>query len=175
MGRITYGEAIQRLSERAYDNREDIEQKNKQRRNGLLDLYGIEYRRESDGTKPATMYISISPDFVYHERLMFKLIIEDTTASDFSFTMSGIDITPYLMAQQDGAWIEGEGVYPSDEGLQDDLNYDILQVAEDLLQEGREEDSNILLGSGYKKVEISSSSPFTVSLILYPKYSHVNR
>ena len=93
------------------------------------------------------------------------------TASDFRVKIEGIDVTPYLMAQYDG-WISGEGIYPS---LDINKNYDILQVASDLVAEGNASGADLLTSSGYKKVEISSGSPFDVVLVNYLKMSHANR
>lgn len=93
------------------------------------------------------------------------------TASDFRVKVAGIDVTAYLMAQYDG-WINGEGIYPS---LDINKNYDILQVASDLVAEGRKADADKLTRSGYKKVEIMSGSPFDVVLVNYLKMSHLNR
>ena len=95
-----------------------------------------------------------------------------TTASDFRVRVEGIDVTPYLMAQYGGAWLNGEGVYPS---LNIGEDYDILEVASDLIGEGRQADADKLLRSGYKAIEISAGGPFSVSLVLYLKYSHLNR
>lgn len=94
-----------------------------------------------------------------------------TTASDFRVSIEGIDVTPYLAAQYD-AWISGEGVYPS---LEIGKDYDILEVASDLVAEGREEDADTLVKAGYKRIEITSASPFQVTLVNYLKYSHLNR
>lgn len=93
------------------------------------------------------------------------------TASDFRISVEGIDVTAYLMAQYD-SWINGEGVYPS---LDVAKNYDLLQVASDLVAEGREADAGKLTEAGYKKIQISSGSPFSSVLVLYSKYSHMNR
>lgn len=94
-----------------------------------------------------------------------------TDADDFSVVIEGIDVTPYLMAQY-GRWISGQGVYPS---LDIGEDYDILEVASDLMAEGREADADKLVKSGYKSVQITSSKPFQVTLVLYLKYSHMNR
>ena len=93
-----------------------------------------------------------------------------TTSKNFGIKVEGIDITPYLMAQ--GTWVNGEGIFPS-EGILD--NYDLLEVASDMMAEGRESDVEKLLSPGYKVVEISSDSPFQVILVLYLKYSNTNR
>lgn len=94
------------------------------------------------------------------------------SASDFRVKIEGIDITPYLMAQYSNAWISGTGVYP-DSTIGHD--YDILEVASDLIGEGRQSDADTLVSPGYKKVEISGSTSFAVTLVLYLKLSHVNR
>lgn len=96
----------------------------------------------------------------------------DPSASDFSIKIEGIDVTPYLMAQYNNQWITGNGVYPNSTIGQD---YDILEVASDLIGEGRNSDAETLLSPGYKKVEISASTSFSVTMVLYLKLSHVNR
>lgn len=234
---MTQGEALERVARATAKNAKDIRQENAQRRNQVVDLYGVEYYRQGDANYPATFYISISPDMVYMERFEFKLIIQafastagtvgeatvtvdptslsgesgdpdvrnevlslpegsgispnphshttqphthavtsgmsmiPTTASDFRVSVEGIDVTPYLMAQYD-AWISGEGVYPM---LDVAHNYDLLQVASDLLTEGEKAKADTITRAGYKKIEISSGSPFSVVLVLYSKYSHLNR
>lgn len=103
--------------------------------------------------------------------LVSGISLVHTQADDFDVSIAGIDVTPYLMAQY-GEWIQGEGIWPTAEIEKD---YDILEVASDLMAEGREEDANSLTRSGYKKVEIKSNSPFQVTMVLYLKYPHLNR
>lgn len=222
---ISYGKALDIVAERTYYNARDIDRKNKQRRNQVVDIYGYEFTRFGDGGAPATFYISVSPDMVYLERFQFKLIVSpfvmttgsgsatqsqtvsvnntslsvsnnnispnphshstvahshnltagialvNTDADDFTVTIDGVDVTAYLMAQYDGQWISGEGIYPDDT-----LNaYDILEVASDLTAEGETEKANKLLQPGYKVVEIASNKPFQATMALYLKYSHLNR
>ena len=217
-------EAIVALSEISARNTRDIKQKNRQRRNQPVDLYGIEYTRQGDGGAPAAFYISVSSDMIYLERFEFKLIVQPfvstvsnngiqsavvdvvptslsvsgtsitpnphdhstnphthnvvsgismthTTASDFRISAEGIDVTPYLAAQYN-AWIDGEGVYPS---LDISKNYDLLEVASDLRDEGKTAQASLLTRAGYKRIEISSASPFQVTLVNYLKYPHLNR
>lgn len=221
--RVTAIEALERVGNRVAYNTDDVRQKNRQRRNQTVDLYGYEFTRNGDGGSPADFYISISPDMIYLQRFEFKLIVQpfistvtggtqsatvtvnneslslsgsnitpnphkhttnahthnlvngiatvQTTATDFVITIEGVDVTPYLMAQY-GEWIAGEGVYPS---LDIGQNYDILEVASDLYAEGRETDAEKLVSAGYKKVQISSGSPFSVTMVMYLKYSHMSR
>lgn len=95
-----------------------------------------------------------------------------TTASDFQVYIDGINVTAYLMAQYGGAWINGEGVYPSANDLS---AYDVLEVASVMAAEGKTTEINKLLAPGYKKVQITSADPFQVTLVNYLKYSHINR
>lgn len=240
---LTPEEALVRVSERVAENKKRIDHSLKQRRNQVVDMYGVEYTRQGAKNHPAKFYISITPDLVYLERFEFKLIVtpfqssiggigetslsvegagaydvvtpEDlddilsgsgcsgypddegssgdagsitpnphthtvtagitdtaTTANDFRVKVEGIDITPYLMAQYGGAWLNGEGVYPS---LDIGKDYDILEVASDLIGEGRAADADKLVRAGYKAIEISASSTFSVTLVLYLKMSHLNR
>lgn len=93
------------------------------------------------------------------------------TASDFLISVEGIDVTPYLMAQY-GTWINGEGVYPS---INLNEDYDLLEVASDFVAEGRKEDAHTITKAGYKQVQITSNSLFSVTMVLYLKYPHCNR
>ena len=221
--KMTTDELLFRTVERTVANTQDIRQKNRQRRNQVTDIYGVEYTRQGDKNTPATFYIPVSPASAYLERFSFKLIVQPfassvsagtqsavvsvnnrslsinndsispnphnhttdahthnlvsgislthTTASDFTVAIEGIDVTPYLMAQY-GEWIDGEGVYPS---LAIDEDYDILEVASDFEAEGRTEDVEKLVRSGYKPVTIASDSPFQVTMVVWVRFSHVNR
>lgn len=220
---MTIDRAINRIAERTFDNTETIRQMKRQRRNQVVDIYGMEFTRQGGPGAPATFYISISPDMIYLERFEFKLIIqpfltttgvststatvsiEETSLSiqnsqispnphthtvtththstspgasltpvsgtGFTVSIEGIDVTPYLMAQY-GTWIDGEGVYPS---IKIDEDYDILEVASDFIAEGRPEDADALTKAGYKKVEVTGTKLFSVTLVLYCKFSHLNR
>lgn len=171
---IGFDEAITRLAERQNDLSKDISQKNRQRRTGFVDLYGIEIQRSGN---PAQFYISISPDLEYYERFQFKLFVQRFTGTRMDIYVDGVDITDYLIAQHDGEWITGPGLYPTDDISQgsDEPNdfYDILDVASVMADE--DIDVTDLLNPGFKLVEITSDGDFTVSLILYLKYSHINR
>lgn len=220
---MTIDKAINRIAERTFDNTETIRQMKKQRRNQVVDIYGMEFTRQGGPGAPATFYISISPDMIYLERFEFKLIIQpfltttgvstssatvtvDETSlqiqngqinpnphkhtvtththstspgasltpvsnTDFTVAIEGIDVTPYLMAQY-GSWIDGEGVYPS---IKIDEDYDILEVASDFIAEDRKDDADALTRAGYKKVEVTGNKLFSVTLVLYCKFSHINR
>lgn len=221
---LTAEEALLRTMERTAENKKKIDRSLRQRRNQVVDLYGVEYTRQGDANSPARFYISISPDMVYLERFEFKLIVQpflsmagsgtgpatvtvddrnlsisggsitpnphnhttqphthtmtagvtpvQVTANDFRVRIEGIDVTPYLMAQYGGNWLNGEGVYPS---LEIGKDYDIIEVASDLLGEGRKADADKLIHSGYKAIEITAGGPFSITLVNYLKYSHLNR
>lgn len=228
---LTTDEYIDRIAKRTVENSENIKQKDRQRRHSFVDLYGVEYTRQGDGSNPATFYISISPDMVYMERFEFKIIVSPfltsngmgtntaspvigsteletslvksgneitgvnitpnphthtigahthglspgvgstpAQAGDYRMFIEGIDVTPYLMAQYD--WVNGEGVWPN---LVIGEDYDILEVASDLVAEGRSGEADLLTSSGYKRVQITGPGPFSVTLVNYLKYSHRNR
>lgn len=99
----------------------------------------------------------------------------DTTSTSWQVRIDGIDITEYLIAQHDGAWISGEGIYPTNrlDTLED--FYDILEVCDVLTDEGRIAERDQILASTFKKVEIISDAPFGVDAYLYLKYPHNNR
>ena len=247
---LTYEQALNRIAEKTIDNTRQLRRAVAQRRNGMEDLYGIEFTHNGDATHPATFYISISPDLVYYERFAFKFIIEPfassvagmslsgegmtigetslsvngsgsgssvidgtSTLDDASFsgsitpnphthTLSGgtiegnlnygikqistssanwqvkihdVNITPYLIEQHDGDWIDGEGIYPTNRVTDQEDFYDILDVACMLNAEGRIADRNKLLAPEFKKIEVFSDAPFGLTAFLYLKYSHCNR
>ena len=100
-----------------------------------------------------------------------------TTSDNWTVKIHGVDITDYLIEQQDGDWIEGEGVYPTNQNEEDTDYYDVLQVAT-LLYNGSEsdqDDAQKLLKPEFKLMEIESDAPFQVTMYLYCKYSVVGR
>lgn len=99
----------------------------------------------------------------------------DTTSTSWAVRIDGIDITEYLIAQHDGAWISGEGIYPTNrlDTLED--FYDILEVCDVMTDEGRIAERDLILASTFKKVEIVSDAPFGVDIYVYLKYCHNNR
>lgn len=99
----------------------------------------------------------------------------NTTSTDFRFVIDGVDITDYLIAQHDGAWIDGEGVYPTNRLDRRIDFYDILEVCDVLTDLGEIEDRDKILASKFKKVQIYSDAPFGCDAYLYMKLSHVNR
>ena len=169
--RITYEEALNRIAEVTKDSRDELRKSRLQRRTEFTDLNGVPFVAQGDADHPAQFYISISPDLVYFLRFQFKLHIKDTTSDDFTVKIHGVDLTDYLIEQQDGDWIDGEGVYPTNK------NYDVLSVAT-LLYNGDDtdvDDANKLLKSEFKLMEIESDAPFEVTMYLYCKYSVVGR
>lgn len=98
-----------------------------------------------------------------------------TTSTNWRVRIHGVDITPYLIAQHDGSWITGEGVFPSLYVENSSDFYDILDVACVLEAEGNSSDREKLLVPEFKKVEVISDQPFGVTAYLYLGYSHMNR
>lgn len=90
-----------------------------------------------------------------------------SATSGYRIEIEGIDLTAYFMAQFDGEWITGEGIYPRD----DLSNYDVLKACGYL----SEEDRHKILSAGYKKIRIYADAPFNVTLVNYLKYSHRGR
>ena len=99
----------------------------------------------------------------------------NTTSEYWRVRVAGIDITPYLIEQHYGEWIEGEGIYPNEELVEQGDFYDILNVATMMTAEGRTEERELLLAPQFKKVEIISDAPFGVDAYLYVKYDNVSR
>lgn len=173
--RITYEEALNRIAERTGDNLRELRKTRLQRRTEFTDLYGIPFYAESNNNNVARFYISISPDLVYMMRFQFKLQIRGTSSDNFKISIDGVDIEDYLIAQHEGEWIDGSGLYPND-ALEDDTDfYDVMAVATDIYNESATEektkDANKLLKPGFKEVVIESDSSFTVTMYLYQKYS----
>ena len=100
------------------------------------------------------------------------------TVSDYwRVHIHGVDITPYLIEQHDGDWIDmsdgdTEAVFPSN--AMDDF-YDILDVCSMMTADEDYENRDKILQPEFKKVEIISDAPFGVDAYLYMKYAHSNR
>lgn len=175
---------IDRIAENTVENRKLLSQDIRQRRNQVVDLQGVQYTRVitprlDPSGKPipqpdsaANFYISISPDMIYMERFEFKLIVEDAVGSNFRVFVDGVDVTAYLMAQYDGQWISGNGIFPS---IDIHKNYDVLEAASDMYSEGKDELANMLVRPGYKQIQITANDTFGVTMSLYLKLSHMNR
>lgn len=116
------------------------------------------------GTQPHTHNVINGVSFVH------------TTSSKWDVSIDGINITDYLIAQHDGDWISGEGIYPND-SLENNVQnfYDILEVCDAMTSEGKIAERDQILASRFKRVEISSDAPFGVDAYLYMKYSALNR
>lgn len=98
-----------------------------------------------------------------------------TTSDDFTIKIHGVDITNYLIEQQDGDWIDGEGIYPTNRNDDETDFYDLLDVATVMYAEGNESDAEKLLKAEFKKVEITSDAPFQATMYLYMKYTIMGR
>ena len=72
------------LAERTADIAKDGRQAGRQRRNQVVDIFGMEFTRQGDTNNPAVFYVSVSPDLIYYERFEFKLII-----SSFAMPLAG--------------------------------------------------------------------------------------
>lgn len=201
----TYEDVFNMLLERTSDNTKLLKKSNEQRRNGMEDLYGVMFPKDSavdkDGKHTATFYVSLSPDYIYLQRFAFKLVISrkegdvppSADEEDWEFWVDGVDVTEYLIEQHDGYWIDGAGIYPTrllEEVPDDEDNepnfYDILDVAS-LMQTEIDEETDAdekaklvkrqekVLRRGFKPVAIKSEAPFHVDAYLYVKFNHLNR
>lgn len=92
--RMTIDSALARVSERVADRTTNERQSLNQRRNQVVDIYGMEFTRQGDTNTPATFYISISPDLIYYERFEFKIIIQP-----FAMPVSGNGATGHSTVQ----------------------------------------------------------------------------
>lgn len=77
----TYSEAIQELDKRSSATQANIRQSELQRRNKVVDNYGIEFTRQGVPGIPAEFEIPISPDLIYYERFQFKLTLHPFLAT----------------------------------------------------------------------------------------------
>lgn len=109
-----------------------------------------------------------------HNMVSGKTFI-DTTSDYWRVRIAGIDITPELIEQHGGAWINGEGVYPTDRLERQIDFYDILDVGVMLTAQGRTAERDAITRPNFKKVEIISDAPFSVDAYLYVKYPNVSR
>lgn len=107
--------------------------------------------------------------------LTYGIKKQATASQNWRLLIHDVDVTAYLMEQQDGEWINGEGIFPSKNLKGEEDMYDILDVACMLEAEGNTTDRDKLLMPEFKKVEIISDSPFKATMHLYLKYSHLNR
>lgn len=182
-----YNDALEALAEITSENKQKLKQGSNQRRSQVVDIFGQEYTRigksiSGSTYKRATIHISVSPDIIYLERFQFKIfVIDSDNAKHWDIKIEGIDITPYLreQAERKGRWLDGsEGVFPSkdlDTGQNISDSFDLIEVAHTMYAEGRYNDAEKILRSGLKKVVIEADDDFDISLLLYLKYSHLNR
>lgn len=203
----------------------DTRQKNRQRRNKIVELYGIPYIGYGDEDHPVEIAIAISPGLVYYEQYAFKVevapflsstkattssvkvdvnsatvsstpsshthttdghthtltsgvVLTQPTAGDYGFEIDGVDMVPYFMADHDGDFIDGEGVFPTDELTSDDDPedfYDVLAALGDMRDDGNEDNAVTVEKSGWKTISISVPGPTMIILHPFIKYSVVNR
>lgn len=182
---LSLDEHLGRLTARVVDNREKIERDLLQRRDQVTDLHGVEFTRNAAQGVPAVFFVSISPDMTYLTRFEFKLLISQYTQfspteepivvpvdkSGYRVSVDGVDVSAYLAAQHDG-WISGEGVYPS---LDIEKMYDLLEASSDMRADGNIELAERVVAPGYKRIEVSGTSLFTVTMQLTCKFGHANR
>lgn len=71
---------LELVAEKTYQNSKKISQNDRQRRDEFVDLYGIEFARNSSsksgGTNEAKFRVSVSGDAAYMERFQFKIDVE---------------------------------------------------------------------------------------------------
>lgn len=176
MRNIGIDEALNRIAERTSDNRQSIKKSRFQRRTEFPDTYGVPFYAESDENNEAKFYISLPPKYIYLLRFQFKLHVQtlDTSGDGgFSIKMHGVDITDLLIEQEDGEWIDGEGLYPTN-ALEDDEDfYDILDAATVLYNGDADDQANAekLLKPGFKPMVISANAPFSCTMYLFTRYS----
>lgn len=123
------------------------------------------------GTSSTSLTVSndtITPNPHSHD-LKPGISLFESKVSNVRVVLDDVDLTDALKKQFNGAWINGEGVYPSGDSATS--NYDVLRACSDLWlwQTG------VVLNTGYKKLQVYGDGVFNVKLVLYLKHSHVNR
>lgn len=104
---LTYEQMFNRLSEKTVDNTRQLRRGIAQRRNGMEDLYGVEFTHNGDATHPATFYVSVSPDLVYYERFAFKFIIEPFQSSVVGISGDSLSIGETSLSTDGGYVADG--------------------------------------------------------------------
>lgn len=202
--RMTGQKQLNILAERTHDLKKNMFEKDNQRRNQPVDLFGVDISRQSTNGE-ALYYVSISSDLVYYERFQFKIYIESAKTltnfkifvrsrvrgEDGKYRWEDIDITPYLKAQTEdpddpkARWIDGDndGIAwpnndPVDEESEDDTagnSYDILEVVSMMHAEGKYDLADAVGRAEFKRFIFRADQDFFGAMILYLKYSHLNR
>ena len=147
MPRLTTVQVLNRLAEKTYDNTKQLRRGVTQRRNGMEDLYGVEFHH--NGANEAKFYVSVSPDLVYYERFAFKLIIEPFESSVTGISGGGsmeVDETSLSISGQSGSKVisgtstlddgDGGSITPNPHsheisGSVGDVNYGIKTISTD--------------------------------------------
>lgn len=187
---VTTGSAIEKIAERTSENREMWRQAIRQRRTEFTDIYGMPFRNELSSPTIHEYHISISPDLEYYERFQLKLLVNTQNAinpDNFNFYMGNpatsestenlVDLTPYLI-EQEGEWVTGDGYFPSediDDRDEAGSYYDILDACSLMTAMEYTEKVDTVLRPDNKLIRITSGEACEVTLILYVKYSTINR
>ena len=179
MRNIGIDEALNRVAERTAENRESLRKSRFQRRTEFPDTYGVPFYAESqleNGKHRAKFYISLPPKYVYLLRFQFKLHVTTLATSgdgNFRIYMHGVDLTDLLTEQEDGEWIDGTGLYPTNAIEDEEDFYDILDAATILYNgnDGEQDDADRLLKPGFKPMVVEADSPFSCTMYLYSKYA----
>ena len=103
---MTIDSAVTMLAERTASNGRDIRQANLQRRNQVVDLFGVESTRQGDANNPAEFRISVSQDLIYYERFEFKLIVQSfalPVAGGGTTSPTATEISPTSLSASGGA------------------------------------------------------------------------
>lgn len=202
--KLTRQKQLNILAERTHDLKKNVSEKDKQRRNQVVDLFGMDISRYSNENNETLMYVSVSADLIYYMRFQFKVYIETThTLNNFkiyvvskveqpdgTYVKERIDITPYLQAQitdDDGTplqWINGDNdgkAWPNNRTVDEDdpdatgNAYDLLEVASMMRAEGETEKAAAIERAEFKTIVMKADNDFFAAMILYLKYSHLGR
>lgn len=96
----------------------------------------------------------------------------------YGFKIDGVDLKPYFMADHDNEFIDGAGIFPTDDLTSDDDPedfYDVLAALGDMRYDGNETDAQKIEKGGWKTITISVPAPTMIILHPFIKYSVLNR
>lgn len=98
---MTLDKAINRIADRTKYLADDNHHSKFQRRNQVVDMYGVPFESQGDAQTPATTYVSISQDLIYYERFEFKIVIRP-----FAMPVGGTGATGYTTVQVNESTVE---------------------------------------------------------------------
>lgn len=195
---IPLEKALNIIGERTTDNHRMLKQARRQRRTEYTDIFGIPFKNENHSNpKVSEFHLFISADLEYWERFQFKIYVEGAPEegfdpNGFEFRIIELDdegepLSPQVnlaeyFEEQHGAWVDGNGFFPTAEISDDSADvedfYDVLDACVQMYDPDDPTEVrrvNRILNAGTKLIQIEAPVACEVTLIPYIKYSTVNR